>query len=122
MQGNIDKSAWFSCNPIQAHTSLLMPEAAPAASLRLVAFAMQESLQIVRALSDPTAAPSWRAFADMAASWSSRWPSAQQGSSAAALTVINTRDILLQSVAAEFAKGAQVQHKVWVRDYSGLCA
>lgn len=36
----------------------------------------------------------------------------QQGSSAAALTVINTRDIILQSVAAELGKFTQIPHKV----------
>ena len=44
----------------------------------------------------------------------------QQGSSAAALTVINTRDILLQSMAAELAKEAHVQHEVWLGCHSSL--
>ena len=44
----------------------------------------------------------------------------QQGSSAAALTVINTRDILLQSMAAELAKEAHVQHEVWLGCHSNL--
>ena len=73
---------------------------------------LQESLDFVRKLSDPTAKTSWQAFADLAGRWSSRWPSMQQGSSAAALTVIYTRDIVLQSVAAELSKTAQVPHKV----------
>ena len=44
----------------------------------------------------------------------------QQGSSAAALTVINTRDILLQSMAAELAKEAHVRHQVWLGCHSSL--
>ena len=73
---------------------------------------MQESLDFVRKVSDPASAASWQAVADLAGRWSSRWPSMQQGSSAAALTVIYSRDIALQSVAAELAKTAQVPHKV----------
>lgn len=73
---------------------------------------LQEALQFVRTLSDPTAAPSWQSLAALASSWSSRWPSMQQGSSSAALTVINARDILLQTLAAELAKYAKIQHKV----------
>ena len=73
---------------------------------------LQEGIQFVRTLSDPTTAPSWQSLADLASSWSSRWPSMQQGSSSAALTVINARDILLQSMAAELAKSAKIQHKV----------
>jgi len=69
-------------------------------------------LEYVRKLSDPTSKPSWHSFAELAARWNSRWPSLQQGSSAAALTVINTRDIILQSVAAELGKFTQIPHKV----------
>ena len=73
---------------------------------------LQESLDLVRRASDPASATGWQAVADLAGRWSSRWPSMQQGSSAAALTVIYMRDIVLQSVAAELAKSAQVPHKV----------
>ena len=44
----------------------------------------------------------------------------QQGSSAAALTVINTRDILLQCMAAELAKKAHVQHEVRLVSHTSL--
>lgn len=73
---------------------------------------LQEGLDFVRRVSDPISASSWQGLAGLADKWSSRWPSMQQGSSAAVLTVIYTRDIMLQSVAAELAKKAQVPHKV----------
>ena len=85
---------------------------------------LQESLDFVRKVSDPASVISWQAFADLAGRWSSRWPSMQQGSSAAALTVIYTRDIVLQSAAAELAKTAQVPHKVTFShhmEFPGLC-
>ena len=73
---------------------------------------MQESLDFVRRVPDPMSAPSWQGLADLANKWSSRWPSMQHSSSAAVLTVIYTRDIVLQAVVAELAKTTQVPHKV----------
>ena len=72
----------------------------------------QESMDLLRRVPDPRTAPSWQSFTVLAGRWSSRWPSMQQDSSAAGLTVIYTRDIVLQSVAAELSKAAQVPHKV----------
>ena len=79
---------------------------------------MQESVHLVRGLLHSSSAPSWEGIADLAAGWRSRWPCTQQRSSAATLTIINTRDILLQSMAAELAKKAHFQHEVIYQPFS----
>ena len=86
--------------------------AGPAAGADSSALPAQESVHFVRGLSHPSSAPRWQGIVDLTAGWRSRWPSMQQGSSAAALTIINSRDILLQSIAAELAQKAHVQHEV----------
>lgn len=44
--------------------------------------------------------------------WRERWPSTQQPSADACLSIVNARDILLQALSREAAKTASLPHEV----------
>lgn len=73
------------------------------------AWGMQEALEMVRSRDGR---PAVIDMSRLAGRWRERWPSAQQPSADACLSIVNSRDLLLQALSQEAAKSSALPHNV----------
>ncbi len=72
----------------------------------------QEALEVLRSGGADSSGISMSALSALGNRWRERWPSAQQPSADACLSVISSRDLLLQALSREAAKTAALPYEV----------